>query len=64
MVVRYLKVNKELVFKSNQLETLIQIWIHGIGIEHKDALTTHTEFIISLLQILSKDMSLLQDYTN
>eukprot|EP00347_Sterkiella_histriomuscorum_P023855 403333152 len=64
MCVRYMKLSRDLFFKSTQLETLLQIWICGIGIEHRDALLTHTEFIIVLISMLSKSMALVQDPTN
>lgn len=57
MVVRYLRLNKDLVFRSDQLETVISIWIKGIGIEHKEAITTHTEFITYLIATLQKDVA-------
>jgi hypothetical protein len=64
MATRYLKLRKDILFQSTHLETLIEVWIHGIGIQHKEALITHTEFIIQLMSTLQKDVSKLQDLLN
>jgi len=64
MCLRYLKLNKEILFRSTHLESFIAIWVSGIGIEHKDAIETHTEFIIVLLQTLKKDISTINDINN
>ncbi|CDW74356.1 arm repeat-containing protein [Stylonychia lemnae] len=64
MCLRYLKLNKQIIFRSTHLDSLISIWISGIGIEHKDAIETHTEFIIVLLQTLHKDLTQVADLNN
>ena len=64
MCIRYLKLNKTLVFSSQHLETLIALWITGIGIEQEDAVNTHTEFFISLVRNIKKDLEPIQDFNN
>jgi hypothetical protein len=42
MGLRFIRYNKDILFRSTQIETLLAIWLKGIGIEHKDASETHT----------------------
>lgn len=60
MCVRFLKLRKDQVFSSQHLEDLIKIWNSGIGVEHKEALLTHTEFIIVLIGVLQKDSEVVE----
>lgn len=64
MCIRYLKINKDLVFKSPHLENLIRLWITGIGIEHIDAVHTHAEFFMVLVDTVHNDIKNLNDITN
>jgi len=40
---------RRIFFSSPQLEGILAMWIKGIGVEHRDAIKTHTEFIHHLL---------------
>ena len=46
---RALKANKRIFFGCPYIEGILGAWYTGIGIEHKDAIKTHTQFILSLI---------------
>lgn len=35
----------------------MKLWLRGIGIEHRDASATHSDFFINLIATLRKDTS-------
>lgn len=39
----------------------MRVWISGIGLEHKDAIETHSQFGLQLIEKLSKDIALIGD---
>jgi hypothetical protein len=64
MCIRYIKLNKDLLFRSQHLEALIKLWINGIGIEHQEAVDTHVEFFVTLVDTMKKDIMKVQDLNN
>lgn len=54
LCMRYLDLMNEVLYSLNNLEVLISLWMRGIGLEHKEAMKTHSEFIIRLLKNLNK----------
>jgi hypothetical protein len=61
MCTRYLRMAKKILFSSSELETLLDLWKRGIGVEHKEAAKTHSGFFQELIITLSKDV---KDSTN
>lgn len=64
MCIRYIKLHKSLLFRSQHLPALIKVWSLGIGIEQSNAVETHTEFFNTLVKVLSKDIQTIQDISN
>ena len=59
MCMRFLRLSQEtksLFFSSSHLDQVLKVWICGIGLEHRDAIKTHTEFMIALINILKKEL--------
>lgn len=42
MSMRYLRLTKHTFFSSSSIEKLLNMWVMGIGIEHRDAVETHS----------------------
>ena len=64
MCIRYIKLHKDLLFRSQHLTALIKLWSVGIGVEQRDAVETHSEFFNTLVKIISKDTQTIQDISN
>ena len=47
---------KALLFESPYLLPIMNTWAAGIGIEHKDAVKTHTGFFCKLMAMVVVDM--------
>ena len=57
---RLLKTNKKILFSSPYLiDGIMKTWQLGIGIEHREAIKTHSGFFLNLLPVLKEDILLL-----
>jgi hypothetical protein len=54
---RLLKSCKNIIFSTQYLESILKIWTLGIGIEHRDAVKTHTGFFLNLISNLKNNLS-------
>lgn len=50
------QITKQLFFSSPYLEQIINMWILGIGLEQKDALSTHIGFFRELVKLLKSEL--------
>jgi len=64
MCLRYLRYSKHILFRSQNLEILLTLWMRGIGLEHKEAVSTHSSFFIELVKSLKRDLSKVSDLQN
>jgi transportin-3 len=52
LCIRFLEEMEDVLYRSNSLEALLRLWMRGIGIEHREAVKTHSEFINRLIKSL------------
>jgi hypothetical protein len=50
------QITKQLFFSSPYLEQILNMWIIGIGLDHRDALKTHQGFFSDLVKLLQTDL--------
>jgi len=50
------QITKQLFFSSPYLEQIVNMWILGIGLEHREALKTHQGFFSDLVKLLQSDL--------
>jgi hypothetical protein len=45
------------MMRSTKIETLLSIWIKGIGLDHRDALETHSKFFEEIVYVIREDLN-------